>query len=178
MAEIYNQSMKDYKYGLGLFQPEPTQKLRPGLCGYIDESGCWQPLLDLTDNQLLIAAGYTPIGPLQRSDIQFQKWEPRVASTVKKVDIKLDGDGLALAAGLPIDVSMAFKYTTSTSFGALLMCDTEVAVECYDHRDPFREWLKKNAPKLLTGYPSLKEHGIYVATKTYSCSDIPYKCLE
>lgn len=171
--EVYHNSLKHYKYGYGLFQPESTQKLYPGKCGYVDESGRFQPLVDLTDKELLKAKGYTEVGPLQRSDPETQKWEPRLASTVKKTELKLKGDvsGLA-AAGLPVDVSAAFKYSTSANFGAILMCDTDVVVECYDHRDPFRKWLKENVPKLLAEYPSLRQHGIYVATTTYSCSSV------
>src|SRR5450432_226518 len=170
--EIYHASLKHYGYGYGLFQPETTQKLRPGQCGYIDESGRWQPLLDLTDNELLVAAGYTPIDPLQRSDPDYQTWDPRVASTVKGVEVKIEGEASALTAGLPIDASVAMKYSTSANFGAILMCDDKVVVECYDLKDPFRDWLNQNASKLLAKYPTLKERGLYVATTTYSSSDI------
>jgi len=170
--EVYHASLRHYGYGYGLFQPELTQKLRPGQCGYIDESGRWQPLLDLTDNQLLVAAGYSPVDPLQRSDPDYQTWEPRVANTVKGIEVKLEGDTSALAAGLPFDASVAVKYSTSAKFGAILMCDDKVVVECYDLKDPFRAWLFQNASKLLATYPTLKERGLYVATTTYSSSDI------
>jgi hypothetical protein len=149
-------------------------KLSPGSCGYIDESGRWQRLLDLTNNQQLKEKGYTEIDPesLDRSDPETQLWEPRAASTAKKTELKIKGDASVLAAGLPIDVSGAFKYSTSTNFGAILMCDTKVVVECFDHRDPFRRWLNQNADKLLLNYPTLKKHEIYIATTTYSCSDV------
>ena len=116
-------------------------KLSPGSCGYIDESGRWQRLLDLTNNQQLKEKGYTEIDTesLDRSDPETQLWEPRVASTAKKTELKIKGDASALAAGLPIYVSGAFNYSTSTNFGAILMCDTKVVVECWDHRDPFRK---------------------------------------
>ena len=108
-----------------------------------------------------------------RSDPETQLWEPGVASTSKKIELKIKGDASALAAaGLPIDVSGAFKYSTSTKFGAILMCDTEVVVECFNHRDPFRKWLNQNADKLLQSFPTLRKHGIYIATTTYSCSHV------
>lgn len=39
-------------------------------------------------------------------------------------------------------------------------------------RDLFRKWLNQNADKLLQNYPTLKKHEIYIATMTYSCSNI------
>ena len=52
------------------------------------------------------------------------------------------------------------------------MCDTEVVVECFNHRDPFRKWPNQNADKLLQSFPTLRKHGIYIATTTYSCSHV------
>jgi hypothetical protein len=130
-------------------------------------------MLDLTDNELLKANGCTPIGPLQQSDTDTTYWDPQESGTVNRVtEFSLEGEASALAQGLPVDAKVAVKYKTSTDFGAILMCDEEAVVEGYDHRDPFRAWLKQNAPTLLTNYPTVKKHGIYVATLTYSSSDI------
>jgi hypothetical protein len=175
--EIYHASLAHYKYGYGLFQPESTEKLLPGMCGYIDESGRWQPLLDLTSKEKIAAAGLTPLGDLQKSEPETQTWEPRVASTVRKNKIGVSGDVSSLvAAGLPIDASIAIKYSTSANFGAILMCDSEVVVQSFDHRDVFRDWLKKNADRLMQKWPELKQSGVYVATSTYEGSSIHINC--
>jgi hypothetical protein len=51
--KIYPDFMKIHSKGHGFYHPEKSQDVRPGACGYIDRSGQWQPIVDVTDNTAL-----------------------------------------------------------------------------------------------------------------------------
>lgn len=87
----------------------------------------------------------------------------------------LSGDGAAAALGLPVDIGGAVKYSTKSDFGAILMCDSDVVMEGYDLRAPFKKWLKANSKKLLENYGELEKYGVIAATWTYSSDDIYIK---
>ncbi|RDW83048.1 hypothetical protein BP5796_04539 [Coleophoma crateriformis] len=171
--EVYNSAMKHLGFGYGLVQPEPSEKLHPGQCGYIDEGGRWRPLVDLTDNKTLEANGYTPMDPIQACAPEYPSWDPIFTSDMNVDECELDLEASSLvAAGLPIDASALVKYSTTTDLGAILMCDEIICYNCYDHKDPFRNWVKENALKLVSEHPCLKKSGVYIATSTYSSSSI------
>lgn len=172
LAELYRASMIPHRFGYALYEPVPFTSLRPGMLGYLDDYRRWHPILDLADAAAINAAGYTPIGRLQRSDPDSRRWGPRVSSNVNATNIELGGEINAQSLGLPVGIAGAVQYSTNADFGAVLMCDDDVISEGYNFRNPFLDWLKKNSKNLLADYPDLKKHGVCATTWTYSASDI------
>jgi hypothetical protein len=112
------------------------------MLGYLDdEYQRWHPILDLTDALAVEAAGYGPLGYLQRSEPDTRRYGPLTADKVTETSVELAAGVGGAAVGLPMDVGGAVKYSTSGGFGAVLLCDDEVVSEGFDFRDPFLAWL-------------------------------------
>jgi hypothetical protein len=185
-AERYRKSMRPHPFGYALYKPPLYSRLFPGVLGYLDDDREWHPVLDLNRGEILnIATGqtidpqrYTPFATpvLKTPDARF--WEPRVSSKHSETAIAIGCAADALALALPVSVGGAVEYASKKDFGAILMCDDAVENEGFDVRAPFLAWLKKNAATLVKDFPDLKEHGIYIATWTYSASNIHINAWE
>lgn len=178
LAQLYRDSMRRHRFGYALYEPVPFSRLRPGILGYLDDYQRWHPILDLADAKAVQAAGYPPVGYLQPSDPDVRRFGPLTSTGTARNGIELEADLGAAALGLPINVSGVFNYSTSGSFGAVLMCDSDVVSEGFDFRDPFLVWLKQNAKALFAKYPDVKKHGICAVTWTYSSTDIHINTWE
>ena len=173
LSATYREAMRKHPQGYALYTPQPSKILKPGMCGYLDERRIWKPIIDLTlGNDVLKAAGYTAVGPLQRRDPEISWWDPKEASTVSRNQVELEAEAGAAATGLPIDAEIAVSYSSTVGFGAVLFCEKEVVMEAFDHKDPFRAWLKANAVTILKNLPGVRDFGVYVVTSTHSCEDI------
>jgi hypothetical protein len=172
LAEMYRLAMLPHRFGYALYEPAPFKVLRPGMLGYLDEYRLWHPILDLSDPALVEAAGYTTVEYPVRSDPDPKRWGPLKSSHVVDTSINLSADIDTEALGLPDDIGGVVKYHTGADFGAVLMCDNEVVAEGYEIRNPFKEWLKENAKRLVKNHPDLRDYGVCVVTGTYSSTDI------
>ena len=169
---LYRDSMRTHGLGYAMYEPAPFKDLQPGRIGYLDEYQRWHTILDLTDTERLQHEGYLPTSSLQKSDHDIRSWGPRESSNVSRTDIKFETEAGSLVAALPVDCDFKFQYSTSTDFGAVLMCDDKVVAEGFDHRQPFLDWIKTNAKAILQRCPDVKEYGVTAVTWTYSASDI------
>ncbi|KAJ2978101.1 hypothetical protein NUW58_g7602 [Xylaria curta] len=179
VSEIYRKSMRRHRFGYALYEPVPFSRLYPGVLGYLDEYQRWHPILDLNDAHAVQAAGYTPLlGNLQRAKPDMRCYGPLTASDVSKTDVALGVGADASTMGLPLDVGGIVSYGTAGSFGAVLVCDGDVASEGFDFRNPFLAWLKRNANMLFSNYPDTKKYGVCIATWTYSTTNIHISAWE
>ncbi|KAK3296397.1 uncharacterized protein B0H64DRAFT_169331 [Chaetomium fimeti] len=172
MATRYREAMRRHRFGYALYEPAPFSRLRPGMLGFLDEYQRWHPILDLTDAAAVKAAGFEPLGPLQRAEPDVRKFGPLTASGVAETSIDLEAGVGAAALGLPLDVGGVLQYSTAGDFGAVLMCDADVVTEGFDFRDPFAVWIRHHAAQLFKRYPEVCEHGVCAATWTYASTDI------
>ncbi|KAJ6118508.1 hypothetical protein N7471_013128 [Penicillium samsonianum] len=173
--ERYRTSMFQHRYGYALYEPPSVSRLCPGMLGYLDEYRKWHPILDLSSAIDVEELGYSPIGQLYRSEPDECRWGPLASDNVKSTDIAFSGKIDPTNLALPANATGAIEYRSNTDFGALLICDSPVSSEGYDFRRPFLEWLRLNSNKLLHDYPDLKKYGAYIATWTYSATDIHMK---
>src|ERR1700742_5122289 len=86
----YASVMRWRKYGYALYEPASARIVKPGVCGYFDGNGSWNPIADLTDNSDLQRNGLTPISALQAAPTQEVEWGPKTSREVMmwKVDVK------------------------------------------------------------------------------------------
>ncbi|KAL2193544.1 hypothetical protein P885DRAFT_45195 [Corynascus similis CBS 632.67] len=172
LARQYREAMRQHRYGYALYEPAPFSRLRPGMLGFLDEYQRWHPILDLTDTAAVEAAGFGPLGRVQRAEPDTCRFGPLTASGVAETSIDLEAGVGAAALGLPLDVSGVLQYSTVGDFGAVLMCDGDIVSEGFDFRDPFVVWLRRHAARLFSRYPDARRHGLYAATWTYASDEI------
>jgi hypothetical protein len=61
------------------------------------------------------------------------------------------------------------EFNLNSDFGAVLLCEGDVTRRGYDHAEPFRQWIRANASKLLATFPKeIRAHGLYVVLTTYT----------
>jgi hypothetical protein len=167
----YAEAMLKHPYGFALYEPALFDRLKPGSVGYINKKGLWCPILDLTTKDYL-NDGYSRFNVPVPEPKSLQRWDPCKAGQVKADEINFKAGVSAASFGFPAEVEGCIEYSTSTEYGAVLLCHDKVAVEGYDNRDRFKQWLKKNAKLLLQKNPEIKDHGICAVMRTYSATDI------
>ncbi|KAJ3941074.1 uncharacterized protein N0V96_008951 [Colletotrichum fioriniae] len=173
LARTYRTAMRRHRFGYALYEPAPFSRLRPGMLGYLDdEYQRWHPILDLADAEAVKAAGFAPLGYLQRSPPDPRRYGPLTADKVTETSVELEAGVGGAAVGLPVEVGGVFKYSTAGSFGAVLLCEDEVVSEGFDFRDPFLAWLQIHTKVLFSKYPDAKKHGLCAVTWTYSSADV------
>jgi hypothetical protein len=98
LNNTYRESMRKHPYGYALYEPESSNILTPGVCGYLTEDGQWTPLIgnnkriDLGDAESLRLNGLSPFEHLARAAPDKRTWGPKVSTRVTgaKVDFKAD----------------------------------------------------------------------------------------
>ncbi|EGX88295.1 hypothetical protein CCM_08338 [Cordyceps militaris CM01] len=171
----YSRAMMTWGIGYGFFRPpsDVYDQARPGVCGYIDHSGNWRKIVDLNSPDELSAANLTSFSEavrLQRPS--FHTWGPKYTDTVSETTVGVDA---GVAAGIPIECSAIYSYSTRSDFAALLLCGDNVRQTAYPHYDPFRRWAKANAKRILQRHGDVATHGLYVMTSTWSARDVYMK---
>ena len=94
LHEIYaERMMKRHDYGYPFYEPPSDAEVSPGKCGYIDQHGSWNPVVDLTKNDAeLISLGFTELGATLQKAPKDQSiaWGPKYSDLVsgKQFDLK------------------------------------------------------------------------------------------
>jgi len=170
LNRIYADEMCNHPYGYAIYQPAFTSVIKPGMVGYFDPDGIWSPLVDLTDTGALTAAGLKPPNKLMSAPPQEEIWGPMTSKSVSGHN--LDSDIAPSITGLPLSASLKVKYTSSSSFGALLVTSPPITHSSYYYSSPFSSWVKDNMHALLNGEhkDDIHANGLVVVTQTYSTS--------
>ncbi|KAE8150352.1 hypothetical protein BDV25DRAFT_154568 [Aspergillus avenaceus] len=175
LGALYQQSMLRHPYGYALYEPESSETLQPGFCGYLTELGQWTPLLgthqmpvNLGDPSSLSRNGLTPFEHFHRAPSDQRSWGPKLCGriTQKKVDLEA-GAGL-LPAGIPADIGALYRYSNKDGFGAILMTESPVIKDFVYGTTTFRLWCKANSETLLRKWPDIKDRGLIIVTSVYS----------
>lgn len=95
-GRAYSLSMMSHPYGYAIYKPLPDNILKPGICGYFDDSGTWNPIADLADQESLAKFGLKlPTEELDKAPLDYSgSWGPKWS-----LDVKED----------PIDVSAGIR---------------------------------------------------------------------
>jgi hypothetical protein len=150
LSEIYANLMKIHSKGHGFYQPENSHDVRPGACGYVDRSGQWQPIVDVTDKLAISKGGFTPLTQQlikARADEFVWKEVTSEGVRINKPSITVGVDGAA--AGVPAAASVTFSLENSIKSGAVLLCNSTVHRKGFAHEEPLRDWGKANASAIL-----------------------------
>ena len=86
LHEIYaGQMSKRHDYGYPLYEPASRTIIKPGVCGYIDQHGQWNPVADLNKPEELQKKGLTtPRESLEVApDDRDISWGPKCSEAVK-----------------------------------------------------------------------------------------------
>jgi hypothetical protein len=126
IADHHRSSMIRHRYGYTLYEPELASRLHPGMLGFLYGHRRWHPLLNLTDPIAVKAAGFDLIKAQILSETNIRSWGPLSSSTVNENEVVLAAGTDALSLDLPVGISGYTEYSTSTNFGAVLMCDDKV----------------------------------------------------
>lgn len=130
-SERYLKTMQGHSMGNALYEPALTSELRPGMCGYLDGPGSWQPVLDLLDSRTLALASLaTPDSIFKRMPSKpINARGPLRADTtrVKKHDASIEPP--LVAAGIPASCSVWWECESTANFGAALACPYNLTKE-------------------------------------------------
>lgn len=173
LPQQYNELMATHRFGYAFYDPESSLVVQPGVCGYIDGTGSWHSIVNVASNAATQKRGY---GNIDRDHLFMppaskRLWGPMLTETVSSSTSSIKAE-TPLPPGIPAQASAMAEFTLNSQFGAVLLCKGEVTKRWYDHADPFREWAKANAGKLLASFPSIREHGFYVITSTFAAKEV------
>ncbi|KAH7418572.1 hypothetical protein BKA64DRAFT_654747 [Cadophora sp. MPI-SDFR-AT-0126] len=173
LPETYADLMSIHRMGHAFYHPEHAHNVRPGTCGYINNSGQWQPIVDLTDEAALAAGSFKPLTQLliKATPDEFA-WEDVTSEGVhsNKPSISVGADGSTV--GVPAEASVEFSLEKSVSAGAVLLCNSTVHRKGYRHESPFLEWGKANANAIIKNCKDAKRYGFWVVLTTWTCSSV------
>lgn len=88
LQNTYRESMRNHPYGYALYEPESSNILKPGVCGYLTDNGQWTPLVgnnlrvDLGDAESLRLNGLTSFENLARAAPDTRAWGPKTSRQV------------------------------------------------------------------------------------------------
>lgn len=82
--------MENHPFGIALYRPPPSLKVKPGIIGYFDEFGSWNTIADLADQDHLLQKGLSPAEELVKAPTDSGiKWGPKASSSTKATKIDL-----------------------------------------------------------------------------------------
>ena len=90
LAANYVEQMQHHPHGYAIYEPISSTVLRPGSCGFFDESGGWTTVAQLDDIESLKRSGFVPPAPLEETQDRITRsWHPKCSSGVSAVDVDL-----------------------------------------------------------------------------------------
>jgi hypothetical protein len=76
--------------GWAFWKKVASTNLRPGMCGYFDEQGDWQLVVDITDKDKVQKAGYSyTAGITVAPDPGDERWPLRKSENMKRIETKV-----------------------------------------------------------------------------------------
>lgn len=167
--EVYNEAMEVWGRGYAFYDTAPASKVRPGMCGYIDDKGLWYDIIDLTDQDALAAGGYTVPAHLDASEPDLFIWGHIKSSGVKsnQIVVEAGADG-----GGGVGAKVQLDFSSENESGAVLVCNTPVVLERLQSANALKKWAKSNSRRILKNYPMVSQFGFNVAQATWSSEDV------
>lgn len=90
LAAHYVEQMQHHPHGYAIYEPVSSTDLRPGSCGFFDDSGGWTTIAQLDDVESLKRAGFELPPPLEEAhDKITRSWHPKCSSDVSAIDLDL-----------------------------------------------------------------------------------------
>ncbi|KAH8723082.1 hypothetical protein GQ44DRAFT_774360 [Phaeosphaeriaceae sp. PMI808] len=164
--KAYPKAMKYFHSLYAVWSPDQTGRIKPGACGYFDDSGDWNTIANLRDIKADDASFLKP--PQIPEPIEkFQgRWPPICSDGVSWAQMQLD-------VPIPIpDADIKFEakieFTKQKGYGASLVTGPNVSSTYLENpKAIFQDWIKANYTSIRDRYPDIKDHGLWIITKTY-----------
>jgi hypothetical protein len=172
---VYANAMRRHPFGFALYHPCDKNVLNLGSCGYFNDLGDWNPITNVSSQDDHNYSGIEE--ELQKADPQELSWGPKCSEHVTEHREKMKAEmcskvsGIAdyrAVPGIPSGVNIFCKYSSSESFGAVLLTTAPVIKTFYYHDMPFIKWFEKNAAAIVRNHPEVKKHGLWIVTATCS----------
>jgi hypothetical protein len=177
----YADQMRAHPYGTALYNPQPQKTFHPGMVGYFDKTGNWNPIIDLSQpdptSSMPTLQPPTTLPPLATPE--HQTWGPKLGQKTHSHEISLEAgvsQALLAAAGAPISLSSHFRFESEESSGAVLVTSAPIVHERYYHQTPFKAWVVANAAKLLAERAELRKCALWVVTSTWAAEEAAVNC--
>ena len=82
--------MKHHPHGYAIYEPVSSADLRPGSCGFFDDSGGWTTIAQLDDPEKLIEDGFELPASLEKVDDKIERsWNPKCSAGVNATELDL-----------------------------------------------------------------------------------------
>ncbi len=79
--------------GWAFWKKVASRRLRPGMCGYFDEQGDWQLIVDVTNKVEVENAGYSYIEGINvAADLGDERWPLRKSENMKRIEGNMGGN--------------------------------------------------------------------------------------
>jgi hypothetical protein len=171
--QTFAKSMIEHGYGHAFYDPQPTDEIQPGFCGWIDDNGIWKTIVNVTNDKDVEEKGYSKLSEnIELMTPRDSHWGIKTSSSVTENEIEISASASAIPAGIPLDITSLWNYSHSSDFGAVLICPQEVTWCGFVDKAPFRAWAKANAELLLRNKKdALRQHGLFVVTATWSTTE-------
>ncbi|KAF7597135.1 hypothetical protein BBP40_009473 [Aspergillus hancockii] len=175
LSTTYQQSMRNHPYGYALYEPESSQTLQPGSCGYLTPLGQWTPLLGvnnkpihLGDPSSLSENNLTPFPHFYPAPSDKRCWGPKTSAHTRARKVELEAGLSALPSGIPASIGAMYKFSSGNGFGAVLMTKAPVIKEFLYGTTTFRQWSKENSATIVSKWPDVTDRGLIIVTSVYS----------
>ncbi|CAN9149828.1 unnamed protein product [Alternaria alternata] len=133
----YSEALAKYNFGHAVPIPVSSNEMRIGQCGYFDDTETWNPIVQITDSEEVVAAGFVPMDATALKGLSVHRTEAEIP-------------------GVPVEASIQFEVSNESSFGAVLTTEKPVIQEYYyRYESPWKDWIKNNSkiPDLSTIKP-------------------------
>lgn len=167
----YAKCMKSRSEGHALYRNVPATKLKPGTCGYFDNDGNWQVIVQTSDPEALENHKLPPL-----NDVRFYKDEgkeywrgPLLSDGVTGRRVNLDvhaADGTH-----EVVVGGKLEFTSSETLSAILIAKGVVEHNQSTPQTQIRAWGSANAQALIDlskDRDVIKKKGFWFVTSTYT----------
>lgn len=186
----YANQMRSHPYGTALYKPQPHSIFHPGMVGYFNVNGDWNPIIDLSKppqtpsepTTIPTSQSTLPLLPSlpALAPPDHQAWGPKLGTCTRGRKISLSA-GVSQAVllsttGVPLSLGACYRFESESSTGAVLITSAPVVHERFYHEMPFKRWVVDNARLLLRERAELKKCDLWVVTSIWSAEEVAVSC--
>ena len=94
LDQQYANIMQNHPFGIAVYRPLSRLVLKVGACGYFDDFGSWNLIVDLERPDQLLKKKLSPVDDdeLEKAPLdEGIKWGPKISSKVKAKKVELSG---------------------------------------------------------------------------------------
>ena len=95
LDQEYAKAMENHPFGIAMYRPLSQSLFKVGACGYFDDFGSWQPIVDLERPDQLLRKNLSPldIDELEKAPLdEGVIWGPKISSKMKARKVELSGE--------------------------------------------------------------------------------------